>query len=63
MTETVFAWPGLGQLILESITTRDYPIVQAGVLVLSALYLIGNLLVDLLYSWLNPKIRYRSTAG
>jgi peptide/nickel transport system permease protein len=63
VTETVFAWPGLGRLILESITTRDYPIVQAGVLVLSALYLIGNLLVDMLYSWLNPKIRYRSTAG
>ena len=63
VTETVFAWPGLGRLILESITTRDYPIVQAGVLVLSALYLTGNLLVDLLYSWLNPKIRYRSTAG
>jgi peptide/nickel transport system permease protein len=63
VTETVFAWPGLGRLILESITTRDYPIVQAGVLVLSALYLTGNLLVDLLYSWLNPKIRYRSAAG
>jgi ABC-type dipeptide/oligopeptide/nickel transport system permease component len=63
VTETVFAWPGLGRLILESITTRDYPIVQAGVLVLSALYLTGNLLVDLLYSWLNPKIRYRGTAG
>ena len=63
VTETVFAWPGLGRLILESITTRDYPIVQAGVLVLSALYLIGNLFVDMLYSWLNPKIRYRSTAG
>jgi peptide/nickel transport system permease protein len=58
VTETVFAWPGLGRLILESITTRDYPIVQAGVLVLSALYLTGNLLVDLLYSYLNPKIRH-----
>ena len=63
VTETVFAWPGLGRLILESITTRDYPIVQAGVLVLSALYLTGNLLVDLLYSWLNPKIRYHSPTG
>ena len=63
VTETVFAWPGLGRLILESITTRDYPIVQAGVLVLSALYLVGNLLVDVLYSWLNPKIRYRSSAS
>ncbi len=63
VTETVFAWPGLGRLILESITTRDYPIVQAGVLVLSALYLVGNLLVDVLYSWLNPRIRYRSSAS
>src|SRR5499433_1421579 len=58
VTETVFAWPGLGRLILESITTRDYPIVQAGVLVLSALYLVGNLFVDVLYSYLNPKIRH-----
>jgi peptide/nickel transport system permease protein len=58
VTETVFAWPGLGRLILESITTRDYPIVQAGVLVLSALYLVGNFFVDLLYSVLNPKIRH-----
>ena len=61
VTETVFAWPGLGRLILESITTRDYPIVQAGVLVLSAFYLMGNLLVDALYSYLNPRIRH-STA-
>ena len=58
VTETVFAWPGLGRLILESITTRDYPIVQAGVLVLSALYLVGNLGVDVLYSYLNPRIRH-----
>src|SRR5437867_2490810 len=57
VTETVFAWPGLGRLILESITTRDYPIVQAGVLVLSALYLTGNLFVDVLYTYLNPRIR------
>jgi peptide/nickel transport system permease protein len=58
VTETVFAWPGLGRLILESITTRDYPIVQAGVLVLSALYLVGNLMVDMLYSYINPRIRH-----
>jgi len=61
VTETVFAWPGLGRLILESITTRDYPVVQAGVLVLSALYLTGNLCVDLLYSYLNPRIRHVSS--
>ena len=60
VTETVFAWPGLGRLILESITTRDYPIVQAGVLVLSGLYLVGNLFVDLLYGYLNPRIRHRA---
>ena len=60
VTETVFAWPGLGRLILESITTRDYPVVQAGVLVLSALYLTANLLVDMLYSYLNPRIRHRT---
>jgi peptide/nickel transport system permease protein len=62
VTETVFAWPGLGRLILESITTRDYPIVQAGVLVLSALYLGANLFVDVLYSYLNPRIRHRTSA-
>jgi len=60
VTETVFAWPGLGRLILESITTRDYPIVQAGVLVLSGLYLLGNLFVDVLYSYLNPRIRHHA---
>jgi peptide/nickel transport system permease protein len=63
VTETVFAWPGLGRLILESITTRDYPIVQAGVLVLSALYLTANLCVDVLYSYLNPRIRRRTATG
>src|SRR6266487_2712989 len=63
VTEKMFAWPGLGRLILESITTRDYPIVQAGVLVLSALYLTANLCVDVLYSYLNPRIRHRSAAG
>jgi peptide/nickel transport system permease protein len=62
VTETVFAWPGLGRLILESITTRDYPIVQAGVLVLSALYLTANLFVDVLYSYLNPRIRRHAAA-
>jgi peptide/nickel transport system permease protein len=60
VTETVFAWPGLGRLILESITTRDYPVVQAGVLVLSGLYLTGNLFVDMLYSYLNPRIRHHT---
>jgi ABC-type dipeptide/oligopeptide/nickel transport system permease component len=58
VTETVFAWPGLGRLILEGINTRDYPIVQGGVMVFSAIYLLANLMVDVLYSYFNPKIRY-----
>ncbi|MGH2394675.1 MAG: ABC transporter permease, partial [Candidatus Limnocylindria bacterium] len=58
VTETVFAWPGLGRLILEGINTRDYPIVQGGVMVFSAIYLVANLMVDVLYSYFNPKIRY-----
>ena len=58
LTEAVFAWPGLGRLILEGINTRDYPIVQGGVMVFSAIYLLANLMVDILYSYFNPKIRY-----
>lgn len=63
VTETVFAWPGLGRLILEGVTSRDYPIVQGGVLVFSAMYLTANLVVDILYSYLNPKIRYARPGG
>jgi peptide/nickel transport system permease protein len=58
VTETVFAWPGLARLILEGVYNRDYPIVQGGVLVLSAVYLLVNLVVDVLYCYLDPKIRY-----
>jgi ABC-type dipeptide/oligopeptide/nickel transport system permease component len=63
VTETVFAWPGLGRLILEGINTRDYPIVQGGVMVFSAIYLLANLMVDILYSYFNPKIRYARPGG
>ena len=58
VTETVFAWPGLGSLATEAITTRDYPLVQAIVLVISALFVFLNLGVDLLYAFLDPRIRY-----
>ncbi len=58
VTETVFSWPGLGRLVISSVTWRDYPVVQAAVLFLSLLYILGNLLVDILYAYLNPKIRY-----
>ena len=58
VTEQVFAWPGLGQVVVEAINTRDYPVIQAAVLVTAFLFLLINLAVDLLYSWLDPRIRY-----
>ena len=57
VTETVFAWPGLGSLILEGVRTRDYPLIQGGVVVFSAIYILANLLVDILYGYLDPRIR------
>ena len=58
IVETVFGWPGLGLLVIEAVDSRDYPIVQTVVLFLSAMYIGVNLLVDILYAYLNPKIRY-----
>ena len=58
IVETVFGWPGLGLLVMEAVDSLDYPIVQAVVLVLSAMYIGVNLIVDVLYAYLNPKIRY-----
>ncbi|GGC66499.1 glutathione ABC transporter permease [Siccirubricoccus deserti] len=58
VTETVFAWPGVGLIVVDAINARDYPVVQAAVMVTAMLILLLNLLVDLLYSWLDPRIRY-----
>lgn len=55
--EVVFAWPGIGRLMLDGINTRDFPIVQATVLVAGFFYLVTSLLVDLLYAYVNPRIR------
>jgi peptide/nickel transport system permease protein len=63
VTETVFAWPGIGRIVIEAINTRDYPVLQAAVLVSAFLILILNLLVDLLYAWLDPRIAFSSTSG
>jgi ABC-type dipeptide/oligopeptide/nickel transport system permease component len=57
VTETIFAWPGVGRLAVQSIFVRDYPVVQAGVLVLALVFVAINLLVDLLYGALDPRIR------
>jgi ABC-type dipeptide/oligopeptide/nickel transport system permease component len=58
VTETIFAWPGVGRLAVQSIFVRDYPVVQAGVLVLALVFVAINLGVDLLYGTLDPRIRH-----
>jgi peptide/nickel transport system permease protein len=57
ITETVFAWPGLGTLLVGAIQGRDYPLVQGCVLVVSLGYVAANLLADLLYRWADPRVR------
>ena len=58
ITETIFAWPGVGRLLIQSIGARDYPTVQGCVLLIAASYVSMNLLVDVLYGFLDPRIRY-----
>ncbi len=58
VTETVFAWPGIGRLAIQSIFNRDYPVVQSAVLLVAMAFVVVNLLVDLAYGWLDPRIRY-----
>jgi peptide/nickel transport system permease protein len=62
VTETVFSWPGIGLLTIEAIQTRDYPVVQACVLLISLTYVLVNLLTDLAYAWIDPRIRLGAAA-
>lgn len=57
ITEVVFGWPGLGSLTIEAIQSRDYPLVQACVLLISLSYVLVNMLTDLVYAWIDPRIR------
>lgn len=57
ITEVVFDWPGLGQLLVESIQRRDYPVVQGVILVIATAYVVVNALTDWLYGWLDPRVR------
>jgi peptide/nickel transport system permease protein len=57
ITETVFSWPGIGLLTIEAIQSRDYPVVQACVLLISVGYVLVNLLTDIVYAWADPRIR------
>ncbi len=58
ITETIFAWPGIGSLLVEAIKARDYPVVQGCVLLISLIYVSVNTLTDLAYLWLDPRVRF-----
>lgn len=58
ITETIFSWPGVGRLLIQSINFRDYPVVQGCILLIAVTYVTMNLLTDLVYGWLDPRIRY-----
>jgi ABC-type dipeptide/oligopeptide/nickel transport system permease component len=58
VTETIFAWPGMGRLLIQAIYNRDYPLAQAAILWLALIFVAVNLLVDVLYAVLDPRIRY-----
>jgi peptide/nickel transport system permease protein len=58
ITETVFTWPGIGQLLVTSIGARDYPVVQGAVLLIATTFIAVNLVVDLIYGFVDPRIRY-----
>ena len=60
VVENVFAIKGLGRLLIQGILNRDYPVVQGAILVVSAIFVFSNLLVDVLYSFIDPRIRYGS---
>ena len=57
LTETIFAWPGMGRLLVESILARDYAVVQTVVFFAAMVIVVVNILVDLMYAWLDPRIR------
>lgn len=57
LTETIFSWPGVGKWMIDAISHRDYPAVQGGLLFISMLVMLVNLIVDLMYGWINPRVR------
>ena len=58
LTETIFSWPGVGRWLIESIGRRDYPALQGGILLISSMVILLNLLIDMLYGFINPRIRH-----
>ena len=58
ITETVFSYPGIGDLLIQSISARDYKLTQVLILMFAVIYFVVNLMVDLLYSWIDPRIKF-----
>jgi dipeptide transport system permease protein len=58
LTETIFSWPGVGKWLIEAIARRDYPSLQGGVMLVSSVVILVNLVVDVLYGVINPRIRH-----
>jgi peptide/nickel transport system permease protein len=63
VVETVFAYPGLGRLTIYAIQQRDLPLIQACILITSGIYILANLIADLLYAYFDPRIRYGTAEG
>jgi len=63
VVETVFSWPGIGKFLIDSIYARDYPVIQGFVLIIAAIFVLVNLLVDVIYAYLDPRIRYEQGRG
>lgn len=59
LTETIYSWPGIGKWMIDAISRRDYPVVQAGLLLIALVVMVVNLVVDVAYGLINPRIRYR----
>ncbi len=58
LTETIFSWPGIGRYIYEAISYRDYPVIQSGILIVAFLFVMINLIVDILYTVIDSRIKY-----
>lgn len=58
LTETIFGWPGIGRYLYDAINFRDYPVIQSGILIIAAIFVLINLIVDLLYVLIDPRIKY-----
>jgi glutathione transport system permease protein len=59
VVEKVFNWPGMGRLLVDAVDMRDYPVIQGCVLLFSLEFIVINLIVDIIYGWVNPSIRYK----